>query len=114
MASVEENGVARILRNHLCRIVRVTLARASLGHGALVGDVTTRGHIGGHEVDSAIAIDVAEIRTHRRIGYVWQHARDHVGERAVVVIMIQRIGHREVVGYVKIGPAVAVEIPPGR
>ena len=40
------------------------------------------------------------------------HGVDDIGERAVPVVAIEPVGGREVVGHVKVGPAVAVVVPP--
>ena len=71
------------------------------------------GHIGAHEVEQPVVIDIGCVGAHgvpRRVG---QHFSGHVAERTVTMVEIKMIGAPKIVGYVEIRPAIVVKVPPG-
>ena len=69
-------------------------------------------HVGSHDVEQAVVVDVSDIAAHGEPGRVREDRGAHIGEGAVAVVAVKAIGAVEVVGDVDIGPTIVVVIPP--
>ncbi len=71
-------------------------------------------HVGGHEINQSVVIEIANISAHRGPWSVRNDLPDNVGERAIAVVAIELVGAKIIIGDIEIRPAVTVEIPPER
>ena len=77
----------------------------------LAAEVCRQLHLDHGQVQPAIAIDVGDVRAHRRERRVPHRPLDHVAEGAVRLAEVEIVGAGVVVGDVDVGDAVAVQVP---
>ena len=111
-AGVEEKVVAHDLARP--GVLEEPSPVAHVAHGDLGLVVRCRRHVGNEQVQQAVIVQVSAVRPHRRPACVRHRLLQHVGERAVAVVVVKVLRIGEVVGHIKIQPAVAVVIPPRR
>ena len=111
-AGVEEEVVAHDLARP--SVLEKPAPVAHVAHGDLGLVMGRRGHVGNEQIQQPVVVQVGAVRPHRRPTRVRHRLLDHVGERAVAVVVIKMLRIGEVVGHVEVHPAVAVVIPPRR
>ena len=113
-AGVEVNGIAHVLaRGGEVEEPRVALAAGHVAHRHLLLVVSAARHVGGHVVQAPVIVDVCHVGSHGKPRGVGQHIGSDIAETAVPVVPVEPVRSVEIIGDIKVDPAVGIEIPPG-
>jgi len=113
-AGVEKDGVPRVLRHDFGGAFHLPEPATDLFHAGHVALARAIAHVGNDDVDPTVVVQVAGIGAHREVGDMGKALAHDVNERAVTLVEVKPVGRFEIVGDIKVGPAIMVGVDPDR
>ncbi len=109
-ATIELERVAGVLRMIAGLQLQVVDVPAFRVLGCLEDFFLVGKHVGDDHVGPAIVVEIGRIDAHRRVTRVADGCGNGLGERAVAVVVVEKIVFLEIIRDVEIGTAVAVQV----